>query len=164
MLGIFLYESISASYFETGSLTEPIVDWLARLISGDLPVLSLSALGCHALTHRDLCGGARNLNSILMLAGTLSTETSSQSQESFNLGQSKRYRPLISVLRRQRQDDLCECKTSLVYIVSSKTTRTLNYEILFQTKPNQTTTSPHTHKKKKLKSSSVKNTSAPPWE
>jgi hypothetical protein len=31
--------------------------------------------------------------------------------------------PLISALRRQRQEDLCEFDTSLVHIVSSRTAR-----------------------------------------
>ena len=41
--------------------------------------------------------------------------------------------PLIPALRRQRQEDLCEFKASLVYMVSSRTARELcNREILFQ--------------------------------
>ena len=31
--------------------------------------------------------------------------------------------PLVSILRRQKQVDLCEFETSLVYIVSSRTAR-----------------------------------------
>jgi hypothetical protein len=35
------------------------------------------------------------------------------------------HRPLITVFRRQRQGDLCEFEDSLVYVVSSRTSRAM---------------------------------------
>jgi hypothetical protein len=41
--------------------------------------------------------------------------------------------PLIPALRRQRQEDLCECEDSLVYRVSSRTANATQRNPLFKT-------------------------------
>ena len=46
--------------------------------------------------------------------------------------------PLTSVLRRQRQEDFCEFKVSLVYRVSSKTARATQKNSVQKRKNNQT--------------------------
>lgn len=114
MIGIFLHESISTLFREPVSLTEPLnplfadwPNWLASDLWGPpCPQPVSTRAPCTATPG--FVWWCLNPNSVLMLAGTLPTETSSHSQESFNLGQSKRCRPLISVLRKQRQGDLCE--------------------------------------------------------
>ena len=46
------------------------------------------------------------------------------------------YTPLLPALRRQRKEDLCEFKTSLIYIVSLRPARATN-EILLKNKIKQ---------------------------
>jgi hypothetical protein len=45
--------------------------------------------------------------------------------------------PLILVIRRQRQEDLCEFKASLIYVSSSRTAKTIEKDSISKTKKHQ---------------------------